>query len=153
MLEECAPLGLVPLCGSSPDVGVAAYTLGGGLGPLGRRHGWAADHARRVRLVTADGEAREITADTEPEPFWAVRGGGGNVGVATELEFDLMPGDALYGGGLYLPGDAAPELLAAFGRCTATAPDELTLSVAVLTFPDLDRSRRRCAVGSWPTCG
>ncbi|WP_139206798.1 FAD-binding oxidoreductase [Geodermatophilus poikilotrophus] len=138
VLEKCAPLGLVPLCGSSPDVGVAAYTLGGGLGPLGRRHGWAADHARRVRLVTADGEAREITADTEPELFWAVRGGGGNFGVATELEFDLMPADALYGGGLYLPGESASELLAAFGRCTATAPDELSLSVAFLTFPDVD---------------
>ncbi len=138
VLEECAPLGLVPLCGSSPDVGVAAYTLGGGLGPLGRRHGWAADHVRRVRLVTAEGRAREITADTDPELFWAVRGGGGNFGVATELELDLFPGDALYGGGLYLPGEAAPELLAAFGRCAATAPDELSLSVAFLTFPDLD---------------
>jgi hypothetical protein len=138
VLEECAPLGLVPLCGSSPDVGVAAYTLGGGLSPLGRGHGWAADHVRRVRLVTPDGEARELTADADPGLFWAVRGGGGGFGVATELEFALFPGDTLYGGGLYLPGEAAPELLAAFGRCTGTAPDELSLSVAVLTFPDLD---------------
>jgi hypothetical protein len=138
VLEECAPFGLIPLCGSSPDVGVAGYTLGGGLSPLGRRHGWAADRVRRIRLVTADGELREITADTDPELFWAVRGGGGNFGVATELEVDLVPGGALYGGGIFLPGEAAPELLAAFGRCTADAPEELSLSVAFITFPDFD---------------
>jgi hypothetical protein len=138
VLEECAPFGLIPLCGSSPDVGVAGYTLGGGLSPLGRRHGWAADQVRRVRLVTADARVRDVTADTEPELFWAVRGGGGNFGVATELEFDLVRGDDMYGGGIFLPGEAAPELLAAFGRCTADAPDELSLSVAFLTFPDFD---------------
>lgn len=138
VLTECAPFGLVPLCGSSPDVGVASYTLGGGLSPLGRRYGWAADHVRRLRLVTADGELRELTADDDPQLFWAARGGGGNFGVATELEFDLFPGDDLYGGGLFLPGESAPELLAAFGASTATAPDELSLSVAFLTFPDVD---------------
>jgi FAD binding domain/Berberine and berberine like len=138
VLVKCAPFGLIPLCGSAPDVGVASYTLGGGLGPLGRRHGWAADHVRRVRMVTADGEQREITADTDPELFWAVRGGGGNFGVVTELQFDLVAGDSLYGGGLYFPGEAAPELLGAFGPVTATAPDELSLSVAFITFPDLD---------------
>jgi hypothetical protein len=138
VLAQCAPLGLAPLCGSAPDVGLTAYTLGGGLGPLGRRHGWAADRVHRVRLVTADGELREVTADTDPELFWAVRGGGGNFGVVTELEFDLVPADTLYGGGIYLPGEAAPDLLAAFGRCTAQAPDELSLSVAFVTLPDLD---------------
>jgi FAD/FMN-containing dehydrogenase len=138
VLTRTAPLRLIPLCGSSPDVGVAAYTLGGGLGPLGRLHGWAADRVRRIRLVTPDGELREVTAHTDPELFWALRGGGGGFGVVTEVEFDLVPGDALYGGGLYLPGESAPELLAAFGRSTATAPDELSLSVAFITFPDID---------------
>jgi hypothetical protein len=138
VLATCAPLGLIPLCGSSPGVGVAAYTMGGGLGPLGRRYGWAADRVHRVRMVTADGIIRTVTADTDPDLFWAVRGGGGNFGVVTELEFELFPGDSLYGGGLYLPGEAAPELLAAFGRTTAAAPDELSLSVAFLTFPDID---------------
>jgi FAD/FMN-containing dehydrogenase len=137
VLPRTAPFGLIPLCGSSPDVGVAAYSLGGGLSPLGRRHGWAADRVRRIRLVTPDGELREVSADSDAELFWALRGGGG-FGVVTEVEFDLVPGDALYGGGLYLPGAAAPELLAAFGRCTATAPDELSLSVAFITFPDID---------------
>ena len=152
VLPQTALFGLIPLCGSSPDVGVAAYTLGGGLGPLGRRHGWAADRVRRIRLVTPDGELREVSADSDPELFWALRGGGGGFGVVTEVEFDLVAGDALYGGGLYLPGAAAPELLAAFGRCTATAPDELSLSVAFITFPDLDPIPAPlwgCTPGAW----
>lgn len=137
VLAVCAPRGLAPLCGSAPDVGAVSYTLGGGLGPFGRRHGWAADHVRRIRLVTATGEVHELDADTEPELFWATRGGGGNFGIATELEVDLVPVDRLYGGGLYVPGDTAPDLLAAFGRCAAEAPDETSLSIAFITFPDL----------------
>ncbi|MFC7661049.1 FAD-binding oxidoreductase [Pseudonocardia benzenivorans] len=138
VLAQCAPAGLIPLCGSSPEVGVASYTTGGGLSPLGRRYGWAADRVRRVRLVTPDGEVRDITADSDPELFWAVRGGGCGFGVATELEFDLVRGDVMYGGGLFLPGECAPELLAAFGRVTASAPDALSLSVAFVSFPPVD---------------
>ncbi len=134
-----APLALAPLCGSAPDVGAVSYVLGGGVGPFGRRYGYAADRVRRIRLVTATGDLREITADTEPELFWAIRGGGGNFGVVTEMEIDLVPVGSLHGGGLYFPGEAAADLLAAFGRCTATAPDELSLSIAFLTFPDLAR--------------
>ena len=138
VLAACAPLGLAPLCGSAPGVGAVSYTLGGGLGPVGRRYGYSADRVRRLRVVTAAGEPREVSADTEPELFWAIRGGGGNFGVTTELEIDLMPVSRLYGGGLFFPGQVAPELLAAFGRCTAVAPDELSLSIAFITFPDID---------------
>jgi hypothetical protein len=138
VLTACAPLGLAPLCGSAPGVGAVSYTLGGGLGPIGRRYGYSADRVRRLRVVTASGEPQEVTADTEPELFWAIRGGGGNFGVTTELEIDLMPVPRLYGGGLFFPGQAAPELLAAFGRCTAVAPAELSLSLAFITFPDID---------------
>jgi len=137
VLRACAPLGLAPLCGSAPGVGAVSYTHGGGLGPLGRRYGYSADRVRRLRAVTADGERRKITAGTEPELFWAMRGGGGNFGVTTELEIELVPAAGLYGGGLYFPGQAADALLQAFGRCTAGAPDELTLSIAFITFPDL----------------
>jgi hypothetical protein len=138
VLAACAPHGLAPLCGSAPGVGAVSYTLGGGLGVLGRRYGYAADRVRVIRLVAATGELRAVSADIDPELFWAVRGGGGNFGVATELQIDLVPVASLYGGGLYFPGATAPDLLAAFGRCTADAPDELSLSIAFLTFPDLD---------------
>jgi len=77
VLARSGPLGLAPLCGSAPDVGAVSYSLGGGLGPLGRRHGWAADQVRRLRMATADGRAVEVTPDTEPALFWALRGGGG----------------------------------------------------------------------------
>jgi FAD binding domain/Berberine and berberine like len=138
VLAACAPLGLAPQCGSSPEVGAVSYTLGGGLGPIGRQYGYSADRVRRLRVVTADGQRREVTAAAEPELFWAVRGGGGNFGVTTELEIDLMPMSRLYGGGVYFPAESAPELLAAFGRCTAVAPDALSLSVAFITLPDIE---------------
>jgi FAD/FMN-containing dehydrogenase len=137
VLAACARHGLAPLCGSSPDVGAVSYTLGGGLGPLGRRYGFSADRVRRLRMVTAGGELRDVTAGTEPGLFWALRGGGGNFGVTTELEIGLVPVSRLYGGGLYFPGEAAAGLLEAFGRCTAAAPDELSLSIAFVTFPDI----------------
>ena len=121
VLAACAPDGLAPLCGSAPDVGAVSYVLGGGLGVLGRRYGYAADRVRRIRLVTATGEPVRSRRTSDPDLFWAVRGGGGNFGVATELEIDLVPVAALYGGGLFFPGEAAADLLAAFGRCTADA--------------------------------
>ena len=80
VLRACAPLGLAPLCGAAPDVGAVSYTLGGGLGLLGRRYGYCADRVRRLRVVTAAGEMRDVAADTEPDLFWAIRGGGGNSG-------------------------------------------------------------------------
>lgn len=134
VLPHCAPLGLAPLCGSAPDVGAVSYSLGGGLGPFGRAHGWAADHVRRLRVVTADASVHEVR---DGELFWALRGGGGNFGVVTELETELVRVEQLYGGGLFLPGECAADLLAAFGRATADAPDALSLSVAFVTFPPM----------------
>ena len=103
------PHGLAPLSGSSSGVGVVGYTLGGGLGLLSRRYGFAADHVRRAELVTADGAIRTVDAETDPELFWALRGGKGNLGIVTELEFDLLPVASLYGGGIFFPGASAPR--------------------------------------------
>jgi FAD/FMN-containing dehydrogenase len=75
VLPHTVPHGLAPLSGSSPHVGVVGYTLGGAVGPLGRCYGFAADRVRRVDIVCADGQLRQVTADSEPELFWAVRGG------------------------------------------------------------------------------
>ncbi len=135
VVTQAARSGLAPLCGAAPAVGAVSYTLGGGLGPLGRRYGFAADHVRQVDLVTADGELRQVTPESLPDLFWAARGGGGNFGIATSLVVDLFPVDELYAGGLYLPGEAAADVLPAFLACARDAPDELTLSVAVMVFP------------------
>ena len=75
VMEAAAEFGLAGLCGSSSDVGVVGYTLGGGMGSLGRKHGFAADHVTAVEIVTADGRLRRVDAGSEPELFWAVRGG------------------------------------------------------------------------------
>src|SRR4051794_21415877 len=88
VVGKAAEAGLAPLNGSNPTVGVAGYTLGGGLSPtLGRSQGYAADHVRSLDVVTADGELRHVDAESEPDLFWALRGGKGNFGVVTALEF------------------------------------------------------------------
>jgi len=136
VVTAAAAHGLAPLCASSTAVGVAGYTLGGGMGPLGRRHGFAADHVHRLRLVTADGRPHEIDADRAPELFWALRGAGAHgFGVVTELEFALFPTARFYGGGLFLPGAAAAELLHAWRQWAPTLPEEASTSVALLRPP------------------
>jgi FAD/FMN-containing dehydrogenase len=82
-------------------VGVVGYHLGGGASPiLGRAHGYAADHIQTIEIVTADGELRRVAASSEPDLFWALRGGKGNFGVVTTLEFALFPVKRFDGGGL-----------------------------------------------------
>jgi FAD/FMN-containing dehydrogenase len=137
VLPRTVPHGLAPLNGASPNVGVAGYTLGGGIGPLGRAYGFAADRVRRIDLVTADGQRRQVTADSDPELFWAVRGGKGNFGVVVELEFELVPVTRLYGGGLFFPAEAAADVWHAYARWAPTLPDELSTSVLMLTVPPI----------------
>ncbi|MEW2296102.1 FAD-binding oxidoreductase [Streptomyces sp. NPDC006743] len=138
VLPRTAEFGLAPLAGSAPDVGVVGYTLGGGQSPLlGRTLGYAADHVRGLRVVTADGEARHVDADSEPDLFWALRGGKGNFGVVTEIEFDVFPVTRFYGGGLYFPGECLAELLEAWRAWLPTVPEEMTSSVGIQRLPDL----------------
>src|SRR5262245_18097994 len=86
LIDMAAEVGLAPVCGSSPSVGVVGFTLGGGLSPaLGRAYGYAADHVRAAEIVTADGQVRHVDAETEPDLFFAIRGGKGNFGVVTSL--------------------------------------------------------------------
>ncbi|MFF6774136.1 FAD-binding oxidoreductase [Streptomyces sp. NPDC012637] len=137
VIATAAYHGLAPLNGSSHLVGVVGYTLGGGLGPLGRLYGYAADHVTRVHLVTADGRHRTVTRDSDPELFWALRGGKGNFGIVTALEFGLVPVARLYGGGLYFPGTEAAAVLDTWRTWTAGLPETLTSSVALLRLPGL----------------
>ena len=135
VITAAAAYGLAPLNGSAPDVGVAGYTLGGGLGLLARQYGYAADHVRAIDVVTPDGRARHVTPDTEPGLFWALRGGRDNFGLVTALELELVPVTRVYGGGLRFP--AGPEVLEAWHAWTGTVPEELTSSLALIPFPDV----------------
>ncbi|SFF65361.1 FAD-binding oxidoreductase [Blastococcus tunisiensis] len=138
VLEAAAEFGLAGLCGSSSDVGVVGYTLGGGMGSLGRQYGFAADHVHAVEIVTADGRLRRLTADAEPELFWAVRGGKGNLGIVTALEIELVPVTGLYAGGIFFAGDDAPALLHRFRQWAPMLPEHISSSIALLRLPDLE---------------
>src|SRR5688500_3742780 len=129
--------GLAGLAGSAPDVGVAGYTLGGGTGWLGRKHGLASNSVTAVELVLADGRQVRATADGERDLFWAVRGGGGSFGIVTALELALYPAPSLYAGNLYGPWGRAGEVLRAWREWTGSVPDELTSIGRILQYPPL----------------
>jgi len=129
--------GLAALAGTSPNVGVTGYTLGGGLGWLARRYGLAANSVTAAELVTPDGELVRADADHESDLFWAIRGGGGSVGVVTALEMRLYPVAELYAGDLFFPIARAAEVLHAWRDWTATVPDEVTSLGRLLRFPPL----------------
>jgi hypothetical protein len=129
--------GLAPLAGSSPDVGVVGYTLGGGLSWLSRRHGLAANSVLAIELVTADGRLVRCDRDHEPELFWALRGGGGSFGVVTAIEFVLYPAPQVYAGALLWPWERAGEVLRAYVEWCRTAPDAISTSARLLQVPPL----------------
>ncbi len=130
VLAAAAPFGLAPLSGSSPDVGVTGYTLGGGLGWLARRHGLAADSVVGARVVLADGSVVTATDDL----LWALCGGGGSFGVVTGLEFRLYPVARVYAGAVTFGRERAAETLAFYREWTTRTPDDL--STAVLLHRD-----------------
>ncbi|GAA1215327.1 FAD-binding oxidoreductase [Prauserella alba] len=140
VLDVVTPHGLAPLSGSSPHVGAVPYTLGGGMGLLGRRYGYAADHVRALEVVTADGTLRRVTSTSEDalerELFWALRGGGAGGGIVTAMEIDLVAVPEVYGGSLYVDVAEAGDVLERWRRWTTSVPDEVTSGVAMLVFPD-----------------
>ncbi len=134
---ELSELGLAALHGSSPDVGVVGYSLGGGLGWLARKYGLQANSVTAIDLITADGRLVRADGDHEPDLFWALRGGGGNFGVVTSLEFEVYPVDDLYAGVIFFPIARAAEVLRAWVAALPTFPEELTSWASLLQFPDL----------------
>ena len=137
VVEAAAEHGLAALAGSSPDVGVVGYTLGGGLSWLGRKHGIGANQVTAVELVTADGDFVRTDAENEPDLFWAVRGGGGNFGVVTAIEFNLFPITEVYAGILWYPVERATEILNAWRAWTDDVPEEMTSVGRILQFPPI----------------
>ena len=135
--EAAAKHGLAALAGTSPDVGVVGYTLGGGLSWLARRHGLASNSVTAVELVNAEGEHVRADSENEPELFWALRGGGGSFGIVTAIEFELYPIREVYAGVLFFPVERGTEILRAWRRWIETVPDELTTVGRFLHFPPL----------------
>jgi FAD/FMN-containing dehydrogenase len=128
-------LGLAALHGSSPDVGIVGYSLGGGIGWLARKHGMQTNAVTAIELVTAEGQLVRADAVDEPELFWALRGGGGNFGAVTAIEFAALPLRQLYAGALFFPLEQAAELLHTWTRLLPALPEELTSWANVLHFP------------------
>ncbi|MEV6506071.1 FAD-binding oxidoreductase [Streptomyces sp. NPDC051642] len=139
VVAAAQPHGLAPLNGSAPSVGAVSYTLSGGLGILAREFGYAADHVRSLDVVTADGQLRRVTRESDPDLYWALLGAGHAFGVVTELEIGLVPVRTLYGGSLAFDGrEVDPTaLLRAYEEWTRTVPDELTSSFAAVPYPDI----------------
>lgn len=137
LLAATEPFGLTALSGSSPDPSVVGFTLGGGLSWFSRRHGLAAHGLVAVELVDPSGEVRRVTAASDPDLFWALRGGGGDFGIVTAMELELHPVPHLYGGRLMWPIEMAFPVLAAFSAITGDAPDELTLWAHLFRFPPM----------------
>jgi FAD binding domain-containing protein len=137
-VHAAARHGLAALAGSSPDVGVAGYTLGGGMSFLGRKHGLAATNVTAVEVVTADGSLVRADRDNEPDLFWALRGGGGSFGIVTALEFRLFPISNVYAGILWYPIERGADVLHAWRELTqADPPDELTTIGRLLQLPSI----------------
>ena len=164
VIPEAQAHGLAGLLGSSSGVSVVGYTMGGGFGWLGRRYGFNADGVREADVVTADGQLRRVSAYEYPDLFWGLKGGGGNFGVVTSLEFDLYPITSVYGGNLFYPMERAPEVLDLFSRWVETLPDEVTAAVTFLNIPPIPHipeplrggsfiSVRSCYCGEPPEAG
>jgi FAD/FMN-containing dehydrogenase len=128
--------GLATPLGFLSQVGVAGLTLGGGLGYLTRRFGWTADNLVEAEVVGADGRVRTASREHHPDLFWALRGGGGNVGVVTRFSFRLHPvGPQVVGGLIAWPFERAAEVMAAYRALTGTAPRELAAWLVLLNAP------------------
>jgi FAD/FMN-containing dehydrogenase len=137
VVHPAAEHGLAALHGSSPDVGVVGYSLGGGVGWYARSLGLAANSVIAVELVTADGRLVRADAEHEPELFWALRGGGGSFGIVTAIEFRLYPIREVYAGALFFPLARASEVLDAWSGWADDLPDEVTSLGRILRVPPL----------------
>jgi FAD/FMN-containing dehydrogenase len=137
-VEAAGAHGLALLAGSSPDVGVIGYTVGGGLSWLGRKHGLACNSVEAIELVTADGRQLRADREHEPELFWALRGGGGSFGVVTAIELRALKIREIYAGVLWWPIELGSEVLHCWRELTERGlPDELTTIGRLLHLPEL----------------
>jgi FAD/FMN-containing dehydrogenase len=140
VIDAAGQFGLAPLAGSSRDVGVTGYTLGGGVGWLARKYGFAADSVIRAEVVTADGRVVTASADEHPDLFWAIRGGSGNFGIVTSLEFRLHDVPLVHSGIVYFGIGNAARTLKFYRDWSATIPNELSTAILLTRTPDGTRA-------------
>lgn len=144
--------GLAPVLGLAPTVGVAGLTLGGGFGWLSRRYGLACNNVQALDVVLASGEQRRVDADSEPDLFWALRGGGSPVAIVTAIELATHPVDEVSAGTLAWPAEHAGDVLEQFRRLTSEAPESFSAVFRYLSLPPVEavpaplRGRRVVAV-------
>jgi hypothetical protein len=130
--------GLAVTGGHVPSTGVGGLTLGGGIGWLHGRCGLTSDNLLSVELVTADGTSRTVSEDADPDLFWALRGGGGNFGIATTLTFRLHDVDLIFAAYLFFPRSRAAELIEAYDAFVDACPNEATTSLAIIRAPAME---------------
>jgi FAD/FMN-containing dehydrogenase len=130
--EATQRFGLATTSGGCPTVGIAGFTLGGGEGRLMDKYGAACDNLLRAQVVTVDGRQLEASREINPDLFWAIRGGGGNFGVVTTLDYQLHPVGEVVSGTLIYPAGRVPELLHALVNFLAAAPDEMDATAQLL---------------------
>jgi FAD/FMN-containing dehydrogenase len=129
--------GLTALAGSSPDVGVVGYTLGGGYSWLARSHGLAASSVTAIEIVLASGELVRANAESHADLFWALRGGGGAFGIVTAIEFRVYEVADVYAGMVLFPIERSREIMTAWSRWTQDVSENVTSCVRLLRFPPL----------------
>ena len=122
-----------------PHIGVVGYTMGGGFGRLGRKYGLNSASVTEAEVVTSGGELVRVSADENADLFWGLKGGGGNFGIVTSLEFRLYPLATIYGGSIFYPVEKAREVLDAYARWSVGLPDEMTAAVTLMNIPPLPR--------------
>jgi FAD/FMN-containing dehydrogenase len=136
-VEAAADHGLAALHGSSPDVGVVGHSVGGGIGWYSRQLGLQSNSVTAIELVTADGDLVRADPASEPDLFWALRGGGGSFGIVTALEFALYPISMPYAGMLVWDVKDAHEVLARWSEWSVDAPDCVTTAFRILAVPPI----------------
>ena len=137
LVSQASEQGLAALHGSASNVGIAGYTLGGGVSFYARKHGLACNRVTAIEVVTAGGAQLRVDAENEPDLFWALRGGGGSFGVVTACEFDLLPMREIFAGALLFPAEQASEVLQGWREWTAGAPEEMTSVGRLMNFPPI----------------
>lgn len=135
VIDAAAAYGLAPLNGSSSDVSAVGYTLGGGLPVMARTFGFAADRVQAFEVVTADATVRHVDATTEPQLFWGLCGGKGNLGIVTAMTVELVEVATVYGGGIFYAAPHIAVVLHAYREWSAALPEQMSTSVAILRLP------------------